>query len=590
MPWRPIATPVHPEVTAGSLRPGARVAFALVYVLVLVVGVALGIRLIVGGYSPVPAGDLWSQFPFIERGVRGNISLSELWAQHNEHRIPLARLQFVIDYRFFEGTNVYLFASIATSCLLLGGTFAAAVWFDKRDWLLALGVLAVAASAALPLSGSENLLGAFQVHFVQGFLFSTVALLGLVLAARSIVASRQSGWTGVTAIAAVASTYSLANGLLVWMIVVVAAIVLGLRRRNTAALAIAGVVTIATYLWHFEPVSERSLSDPVGLAHYVVLFLGSAPTPTAGTAAIAGAIGLVSVVLLCRLAWLDRAGRSTLVPFGAAVSAFIALSAVLTATSRLDLGVTQALGSRYSIASWTFWLGIFVGFLPAVHRRLQFRSWAFPAYLMTVSLVALGLAYVALPTSAEQRSLVVGRKATVVGYRAGVEDDTRSVPNVQRGWTPVTNALRWMERERLGPFSPGGLTDELSVAGPSTSTDRLCLGELDTAESVRGGSRLGGWIASPTPMRAPGTSSCWTPAGGAPASVSSAFAVRTSNNSGCPTPSGQGSLPTCAMRRANRSTSCCSRKTAWSRCAGSPPRARRRTRSRSHATRRWQVR
>ena len=62
----------------------------------------------------------------------------------------------------------------------------------------------------------------------------------------------------------------------------------------------------------------------------------------------------------------------------------------------------------------------------------------------------------------------------------------------------MTNALRWLERERLGPFSPGGLADQLSVTGPSTGTDRVCLGKLDPAESVRGGSRLGGWIASPT--------------------------------------------------------------------------------------------
>jgi hypothetical protein len=484
-------------VTTHGLPPAVRVASALIYVLVLVVGVALGIRVIVGSYSPVPAGDLWSQFPFIERGVRGDIGLSELWAQHNEHRVALARLQFVVDYRFFEGTNVFLFSSIATSCLVLGGTFAAAVWFETRDWLLALGVLAVAGATALPLAGSENLLGAFQVSFVQGFLFSTVAILGVVRAARSIVASRQAMWTGVTAIAAAASTYSLANGLLAWVIVVVVAIVLGLPRRNTAALAIAGVVTIATYFWHFDSVSERNLSDPLGLAHYVLLFLGSAPTPTSGTAAIAGAVGLILAIVLCRLAWLGRAGRSTLVPFGAAVSAFIVLSAVLAATNRLDLGVAQALGSRYSIASYTFWLGIFVGFLPAVGARLDSRSWAPPAYVATVALVALALAYGALPSRADQRSLVVGREATVVAHRVGVEDATESVRDVQFVWTPVTNALRWLERERLGPWRPGGMVDGMRVTGPANTTGRACLGELNAAEPVGGGSRLGGWIAPP---------------------------------------------------------------------------------------------
>ncbi len=115
-----------------STKLTPRVALALLYTLVLALGVALGGRIIVDGYSPVPHSDLWGLFPFIERGLRGDFGLSDLWAQWNEHRFFLARIQFLVDYRFFEGTNIYLFVSIATACLLLAGTFAAAVWFDAR--------------------------------------------------------------------------------------------------------------------------------------------------------------------------------------------------------------------------------------------------------------------------------------------------------------------------------------------------------------------------------------------------------------------------------------------------------------------------
>ena len=85
--------------------------------------------------------------------------------------------------------------------------------------------------------------------------------------------------------------------------------------------------------------------------------------------------------------------------------------------------------------------------------------------------------------------------ATVVAYRAGVEDAANE--QYVRGGALVTGTFRWMERERLGPWSPGGMVDAMRVADPSNSTDRACLGELDSEEPVLGGRRLGGWIATP---------------------------------------------------------------------------------------------
>jgi hypothetical protein len=475
-----------------------RFIWASLYAAVLAVGVTLGIRVVVDGYSPVPFSDLWAMFPFIERGVRGDFGVSDLWAQHNEHRMALARLQFLVDYRYFEGRNIFLFASIATTCLLLAAVFASAVWLEMRDWLVAFGTLAVAGASALPGAGSENLTLAVNVAFVEAFLFSTVSILGVVLAARAHDTRRKVIWSCVTGIATIAATYALANGLLAWVVVVVLAIVLQLDRRCTTALVVVGGVTTATYLWHFEFTNGVDLTHPIELAHYVLLYLGAAPTPTPGTAAIAGAVGLGLLVVLCRLTWVERLDGAILVPFGAGVAAFVALTALQTAGGRLELGVAQALSSRYSIASYIFWLALFVGFLPTLERPLRRMPWALPAYLAVVAAIALVLGYGASPSGDDLRSLKVGRKATIVGYRAGIEDDTESIRDVQFVWTPVTNGLRWLDREELGPFVPGGIDDELRVAGPVTATEHQCLGKLDPVEAVRGGIRLGGWIASPT--------------------------------------------------------------------------------------------
>jgi hypothetical protein len=376
--------------------------------------------------------------------------------------------------------------------------FALAVWLELRDWLIALGVLAAGGASALPGAGAENLTLAVNVAFVQAFLLSTLSILGVVLAARAAETSRRIAWSCATAIAAFTATYALANGLLAWVIIIVLALVLGLDARYTAALFVVGVVTTASYLWHFEFTNGIDLSRPIELTHYVLLYLGAAPTPSPGTAAIAGGIGLGLLAVLCRLAWTGRSGQTILVPLGAGVASFVALTALQTAGGRLEFGVSQALSSRYSIASFTFWLGLFVGFLPLLEQRLRPISWALPSYIASVAVLALFLGYGASPSGDELRSITVGRKATIVGYRVGVEDDTQTIQGVQFVWTPVTDALRWLERERLGPFVPGGVDDGLRITGPVNDTERRCLGELDPVEAVRGGNRLGGWIASPT--------------------------------------------------------------------------------------------
>jgi hypothetical protein len=481
-------------MNAARRRSVPSVAFAIFYTIVLAIGVTLGIRTMVDGYSPIPSIDLWAFFDFIERGLDRDVGLSDLWAQWNEHRFLLARLHFLADYGIFEGRNVYLYAWIAASCLLLAATFAVAVWFDTCDSVLTLGALAVAGTAALPLAGVENLTSAVQVQFVQVFLWATVSILAIVLAARSPVPRRQALGCGVSALAALVATYSLANGLTTWVIVVVLAALLRMDGRWTVGLVIAALVTGASYLWHYES-SDRTLSDPGGLVHYVVTYLGGAPTPGGGSAALVGAAGLVLLGVLFALFFANRLGGSLLVPFGVGVATFIVLTAAQTATGRLELGVSQALASRYSIASYTFWLALFVGFLPVVRARLGAWSLAAPAYLAGAAVVALVAGYAALPQSSQLRSQIAGRHVTLASYRAGVEDITLSLPHVE-GSPAITRALRFLEREKLGPFAPGGPATTMRVGKPRTTTDHACFGEVEDVTAIGGDSRLVGWIAA----------------------------------------------------------------------------------------------
>jgi hypothetical protein len=483
-------------VTPRAAR-AARIAIATFYFVSLAAGVALGMKVVVDGYSPVPFADFWSQFDFIERAVRGDIGLGDLWAQHNEHRILLARLQFVVDYRFFGGTNVFLFASIVASCLLLAATFAAAVWLDTRDWLLTLGMAAVAGTSTMSSAGIENLNWSFQVAFVQVFLFAVLAIAAVVAAARTASSRRRLLLVCAAALAAGAATYSMANGMLTWAVIVPLAVALGLGRRVSILLAALGAAVVASFLWRLEVTTGGSLSDPVGLVTFVALYLGSAVWGAGRSeAALVGTVGLLLVPVLIVLAWRSRAERSVALPFAAGVATFVLLTAVQTAVGRIGLGTSQALSSRYSIASFTFWLALTAGLLIALRERFGSASLAVPTALACATAASLLVSYGMLPADSYHPTVTAGKELAVIAHRVGVDDTSGKVVGVEGG-PVVERTFRWMQRERLGPWAPGGMVDGQPAADSVRPAARPCLGGIEWNEPVDRGRRLRGWIAAP---------------------------------------------------------------------------------------------
>jgi hypothetical protein len=481
-------------IRAQWARPAAGIAFGLL----AAVGVGMGIWVIVESYSPVPYADFWGQLAFIERAYGGDLRLSDFWVQANEHRIFVPRIQFLIEYRLFGGTYAFLFTAIAISSLLLAATFATVAWLETRDRLLAWGTLCVAAIATLSPAGRENLWWAFQVQFVQVFLFATLAVLAVVVAARSGSSRGRTAFTAAAGLAAVAASYSMANGLLVWPVILVLAVVLRLGLRPTFALGLTGAATYATYLWHAETTGQGGVSDVPRLFAYTLVYLGSVlwdvghPREAAG---VLGGVGVALFGLLCVLAWKRRARGSVAMPFAAGTALFVLLSAFQTAVGRIDLGVAQALSSRYTIASFTFWLALLVGFLAPLRERFGRRARILaPAYLAAAAAASLLIGLIGLPSRTFLRTEVVGKETAVLAYLVGVDDPSGTKTGVPSGEV-VANAFRWMEANGLGPWAPGGMVEGMRLTVPPASGHPPCPGAIEHVDPVGGGFRLTGWIA-----------------------------------------------------------------------------------------------
>ena len=433
-------------------------------------------------------------------------------------------------------------------------------------------------------AGIENLTWAFQVQFVQVFLFATLSVLAIVVAGRSATPSQQLLASAGAALAAIAATYSMANGLVVWVVVVGLAGILRLRRCITIALTVVGVVTVFSFLWHFEFSTDGSLSDPVGIAKFVAVYLGSAVWGAGETAAaLVGGIGIALFAMLCVLAWKDRAGRSVALPFGVGVATFVVLTAAQTAAGRLDLGTSQALSSRYSIGSFAFWLGIMVGFLLPLCGRVRSFPLAAPTCLAGAAVAALVVGYRTLPrellpaygrvrTRADSRcaSRRHQRRVELGAWRSGRTWGRRG-PELDGARTP-----RPMGAGRHGRRPARRRHDRADVPVMSRG-DRVERARQSRTSAARVDRRAA--LAS----RARGTWWRSTRTVGERGSGSSARIDRMSERRPPSTRSGRASSRTCVARRRGRSMCCSSARIArrvcvgWSRARRPASRARRPT-------------
>ncbi|MBX6315691.1 MAG: hypothetical protein IRY99_22665, partial [Isosphaeraceae bacterium] len=119
----------------------------------------------------VPYWDDWGVLP-VMAGARP-VTLAWLWAQHNDHRIPLAKLVFVALYRLSGGD---LRAGMYLNVLAMGGLAGALLWAVRRlrgRWTYTDAVFPL---ALLHGGHAFNFLWSWQISY-----FIQVVLLGLVL-------------------------------------------------------------------------------------------------------------------------------------------------------------------------------------------------------------------------------------------------------------------------------------------------------------------------------------------------------------------------------------------------------------------------
>ena len=349
-------------------------------------------------YSSLPRWDEWAMVDHLVTHNGG--SFAWLWAQHNEHRIFFTKLFFLIDAGVFRGSQIFLMLSVFLGQLLQVILLSASLWvlggMRGPAWRTGTGLIAFCMFCPIQ---QENLVFGFQIGFVLPGLMATLSTLSLLLHHRN--SEEHEGreatiWLLLSIAAAIAATCSLSNGMLLWPLLLLTALLLGMRVSTVLALLASGAANIALYFYHYHyHSSPRSSSVHSILAsgrtlEFVAAYFGSTwiHGPIGWAAVIAGLTGLSAALLIIVRMVFQRSARPPLMIQLSVLMLFCIGTATITAWGRLYLGVEQAAASRYQVFALLFWCSLGLSFLfwATAKRTTRFGLNAFSAFLVVMML------------------------------------------------------------------------------------------------------------------------------------------------------------------------------------------------------------
>jgi hypothetical protein len=292
----------------------------------------------------------------------GQLSFSDLWAQHTESRFVLLRI-FVLLLGSLTHWNLdyEIAASFFLACVIACAVF----WLGRPSFAgrPAAGWAVFFISSLLIFSPAQSEAWLWGMEIV--LYLPLVCILFSLLVLRS-KAGETAKWVSCAALAVV-STYSFCNGMLAWIVLFPVMFLAegrdGFKKKSRAALCwlLAFFANAAVYFHDYNfPQSngfwQMLWSDPWQVARYFFVFLGGPLVDrySAHCLETATIIGMVLAVLfaaicLCLFCWRKHQPLTRLAWPWLAVGSYGILSALLATTGRSALGLEQALSPRYGI-------------------------------------------------------------------------------------------------------------------------------------------------------------------------------------------------------------------------------------------------
>ncbi len=266
-----------------------------------------------------------------------------LFALSNEHRTVTSRLLFALGYWITGTVNFHVVGAIGNA-FIFGACVLLLAAVGTRERRVRLGVV-----LAFLIFQLEN----FENFFWSGASIDHFQIVLLAVGAFFALARQSRGGTAVAALLATAATFTLAHGIVVWL---VGAGLLAWQRRPREFLvwlaAAAGAQALFFHGFAFNPghrLDGLDLSDAGRIGLYWLTLLGAPPAFGPGPAA-----PWLGLVLLGGFAWKIARGALHRDPVLVATAAFAVLSLGLIAYGRAETAEGQ-IASRYLVLATLAW-------------------------------------------------------------------------------------------------------------------------------------------------------------------------------------------------------------------------------------------
>lgn len=420
--------------------------------------------------------DSWNGVvPLIDAALHHSLTVSMLWTQHNENRMIVANSIFVLFGRY----DHYDTRSIV---LLSGALYIIGFWLLLYLWRPPLHRFSGAAATVLvgavwfSFEDWENALWAFQLAW---FLVALLLLVMLTFLARFTIRPWHLAAAGVAA--ALASFCSL-QGLILWPIGLLCLLWrLGTLRRRVwygGVWICAGAAAIALYFWGLDLAGDNGVSVAVRHPLVAIKFFFAAIGnlyPVHGRFAATEVIGAVIFLVaawVCVREFRRRADRC--LPLAVALIGYGVCFDITITIGRVELGLPQALASRYTLSNLFVIVGIAVHFL-SPRALAHLRRQSLLASLLVLPLVVALAGQVAVAdhygwesgkTQLRMRQISAWVEVNLTRLPASQQHTLFSEYAFGPGLTPVLQNLRQARTDHLSVFYPPVYRYYRNLKGP----------------------------------------------------------------------------------------------------------------------------
>jgi hypothetical protein len=380
-------------------------------------------------WSTLPDADYWGNITGLITANGVELNLAELFRHNNEHVVPIPKLIYVANYLATSGSNT----GLIVYSLAVGAVCAGLLVFLARDLFGDTPLRFALCALLFPLAMFSAKLTHSYFLGMSGAIWLTADLF-VILSASALakaVSTRSTVWLLASLLVALLGVlaYSTAiYSLIVLLIVCLALLLIPKLRGLMPKPALIGTATIIIVLLGAGAINRHQAAhhpgwdfDPLGLVHFVLIYIGNALTtgplrPVVGLAILA--IGALAIRRLM------SEGRTQDVLLWIVLFFFAPFNAFMTGIGRLGYGVKIAATSRYqSVTALTLiaTIALALAALPkgAVSAHVaRVRAAAIVVLLLVAALLATNRAYVKNYAARNQNKMIAE-----IALRQGIQGD-----------------------------------------------------------------------------------------------------------------------------------------------------------------------